>query len=174
MSPFSLDFARGIDWLGSVTEILIGVPGADVSLRDGYDLLASSAQPVPDDVVPIAIVDEGSVACVVDREDLPLPAGSVVRWHLDEVPEQFQSRLLDTSVVDYLESLERELGARAAGKDLMTEKVMPEYERGHLRERIADGPIDEGETEEERRERLRNQVTLDYARPRGDVLRPVG
>ena len=165
--------ARSMGWSRSVTEKLIGLPGADVSLDDGYALLATSSQPVPDDVVPVAIVDEASVACMVDRSDLALPAGSVVRWHLNEVAEHFQGRLLDVSVVDYLESLERELGARTIGKELMTERIMPEYEQGHLRERIADDWVDQEETEEECRERLRSQVTLDYARPRGEVLRPV-
>lgn len=170
---FSLEIAYGVPWSDAVTEHLIGFPGADVSLNDGYALLATSAQPVPDGVIPFAIVDERSVACAVERRDLALPAGCVVRWHLGDIPARHQGRLLDTSVMHYLDSLEAELGSRQAGLQLMTADIMPAYEKRFLSERSNEQEESGSETDEERRNRHRAQVVLDYERPRGNVLRPV-
>lgn len=92
-----------------------------------------SAQRVDPDLLPIASVDDGSLACVVcERQgEAPKPdLGQVVRWHFDDVPPDTQRALLDTDAGLYLRTIAAEEAMREVGLQRMVE-VADEYEQSH-------------------------------------------
>jgi hypothetical protein len=83
------------------------------SLDAALVALASSVQPPPQGLVPITYVDDRSLACVVcqatNGEPFRTP-GQVVRWHLDDIPADYQAATLDVDAESYAGSLAEELG----------------------------------------------------------------
>lgn len=99
---------------------------------EAFDLLGTGA---PENILPIAAVDERSFACVVCAPIAlsdDASAGLVVRWHLDEVNPTQQLRLLDIGIVDYVISLEDELAAREAGLHRVLDEIGPAYEESYI------------------------------------------
>lgn len=99
--------------LGSRLYDLKARDGARTSLDAARAALASSRHSVPPGLVPITYVDDRSLACVVCRPKGADPmgaVGSVVRWHLDDIPEDCQGATLDLDAESYATSLVEELG----------------------------------------------------------------
>jgi hypothetical protein len=82
----------------------------------------------PRNLLPIATVDEASLACVVcgDKGN-GVGQDLVVRWFLSDIDAQYQGALLDTDVYEYLESLDHELAAREEGLERVLDRVGPAY-----------------------------------------------
>ena len=136
----SLEVVYERAWSKSVSEILYGPPDHPhlTSVADAYDTIRSeSAYQLPAELIPLALVDERSIACVVSApvETFGLETGDVVRWHLDEVALDKQAMLLDLDPLLYLRSVEEELAHRPAGLGRVLDQIGPAYEDNHL------GPI---------------------------------
>ena len=94
--------------------------------------LHGATQRPPVNFLPLMPVDDRSFACVVCRTtgDHPERVGSVVRWHLDRVPDWAQAQVLDTSVGAFLDAAAAELDARPQGLRVM-QRVAEEYAARH-------------------------------------------
>jgi hypothetical protein len=134
LDPESLVLAREIEWPAHTGQQLFGFPGTTASLEDGWTVLASSVQAPPADLIPIAMVDDRSIACVVGGDAGEPLYGHVVRWLLDDAPSRHQAALLDVDALLYLDSLSQELAARDAGFRLMVDRIFPDYERDYVAE----------------------------------------
>ncbi|MDQ6948618.1 MAG: hypothetical protein M3256_20760 [Actinomycetota bacterium] len=102
------------------------------STPEAFALLGQDA---PENLLPFAVVDEASLACVVCAPtEMPddAAAGLVVRWHLSDVAPSAQARLLDIGVVDYVSSLEEELAARELGLERMLDEIGPAYAQTYI------------------------------------------
>lgn len=81
--------------------------------------LNTSAHPAPPNLLPLSPVDERSMAVVVcqasGHDTLP-GVGTVVRWHLDDVPDEYQAEVLDIDAASCLTSAIQETAARAEGR----------------------------------------------------------
>jgi hypothetical protein len=109
--------------------------GEDGTVGESFDVLASGAEAPPADVVPLAVVDEESVAVVScgERDSPSGPtAGLVHRWFLRPVSPEQQLELLDVDAVSYLCSLDEELSARKPGLDRILDEIGPHYEQTHI------------------------------------------
>lgn len=122
-------------WSPKVAELLFAPDGdAAFSLDDGDEVLSD----VLDDelqgaLLPLSLVDERSMACVVLTEDIEgLVMGSVVRVHLDDIPLHHQFGLLDIDPFLYVESLESELHARDEGMKRVLDVIGPAYLDAYL------------------------------------------
>jgi len=125
--------AMSVTWPEVVRDVGFGPSNGFMSWEDGLGLLASAVMPAPCSLVPIALVDEQSLACAVLGDlDGSGAGGNVVRWHLGAVPAAEQGRLLDVDPFLYLESLAHELAAREPGYRLMTDRVFPDYNAKYL------------------------------------------
>lgn len=83
-----------------------------LSLEGALGALDEAKLPPPDGLVPLTFVDDWSLACLTtqDDEEFGWTAGQVVRWHLDDIPLDYQGALLDIDLDLYLTSLLEELG----------------------------------------------------------------
>lgn len=79
----------------------------------------------PPGLVPLLAVDDTSLAC------FDFESERVVRWHLGDVPERAQGRVLDTDAGSFLASWAEELAARLPGLQRMGEVA---ERAGHLAE----------------------------------------
>ena len=99
-------------------------------------VIDASEWPLLPNLVPIAVLDEKSFACVVASgldEDIPLPGeGAVVRWHLEVKKTEHQAAVLDTDCYAYVESLAEELEARNEGLRRILDEIGPAYELEYL------------------------------------------
>lgn len=118
------------EWTPDVSALMFAPEGfgSAFTLEDGFALLdqvfASTAE-----LVPLALVDEGSLACVV-VEDGPCGAtGDVVRVHIRSDSEV---RLLDTNPLLYVNSLQEELAARQVGLDRVLDEIGPSYQDKYI------------------------------------------
>ncbi|MFI1650962.1 hypothetical protein ACH4XT_29030 [Streptomyces avidinii] len=103
-----------------------------MSLAAAMKVLATSAQPTPHNILPLAPVDDRSFAVVVCQKPghEPVPGvGAVLRWHLDRVPDGHQGALLDITAEHYLNSLTEELAARGEGLKRITIEAKSYRER---------------------------------------------
>jgi hypothetical protein len=107
-----------------------------LSIAGAEALIDASDWPLLPNLVPIAIVDEQSFACVLASsvdEDEALPGeGAVVRWHLKVAKDDHQAALLDTDCFAYVESVAQELEARDEGVRRVLEEIGPAYELQYL------------------------------------------
>jgi hypothetical protein len=87
----------------------------------------------PSNLLPIATVDEASLACVVctDQWDA-LGQDLVVRWFLSDIDSRHQGALLDIDVYEYLESLDHEFAARPEGLSRVLDQIGPAYQESYL------------------------------------------
>ncbi|NUR94407.1 MAG: hypothetical protein HOV67_04015 [Kribbellaceae bacterium] len=100
------------------------------SYVDGLAALAGTG--LEADMLPLAVVDETSVACVALNDRDRFRRGDVVRYIRDDVSPEHQGALLDVDPLRYLTSLEEELAARDAGLRRVLDQIGPAYERSHL------------------------------------------
>lgn len=92
------------------------------------DLLGDAIEPPPMNLMPLMLVDESSVACAVcifeDEVFDDEPEGyalQVVRWHIGEVPVEYQAELLDQDAFFYIDSFFLELGTRENNRNKVME-----------------------------------------------------
>lgn len=126
-------------WSASVRELLLAPIGHGTahSLEDAREALR---RVVPDalasSLVPLAVVDEASLACVVlnplSDGDRSLAPGTVVRLFLGEVAPEHQLAVLDVDPLLYIASLEEELLARETGLTRMLDEIGPAYEHAFI------------------------------------------
>lgn len=133
----SLASVYAAEWSADVRELLFAPEGRGTafSLDDGFDLMDEVVQDeeLQTALVPLCLVDERSIACVVMEDGvLDYPAGVVVRLFLKRVPDHHQLAILDVDPLAYVHSLQIELGARAAGLALVLDEVGPAYEETYL------------------------------------------
>ncbi len=123
-----------IEWSPEVAEVLFAPEGfgTHFTLEDGYALLDEVFGPI-DYLLPLALVDEASIACVIVDEDARGGrVGDVVRVHLADVPPEKQMLLLDVDPLLYVQSLQEELAARQEGLNRILDEVGPAYEEIYL------------------------------------------
>ena len=97
-------------WSAPTEQVLYAPDGAKFRLSDGLQLLDECFPELSGAVIPLAAVDEASLACVALQDlhlpDRTMPAGSVVRLFLAAVDDRHQLGLLDTDPFAYVTSLE--------------------------------------------------------------------
>lgn len=123
-------------WNEQILEILFAPEGHGTvfTLDDGFELLDQVVdESFRNALIPLCLVDERSIACVIIEDGLlGLPEATVVRLHLADVPPQHQLAVLDLDPFLYIDSLERELKARQAGLDLVLDVIGPAYQDTYL------------------------------------------
>jgi hypothetical protein len=129
---YALGAIYASDWSDEMRELLFTPAPADgeFSLDQGFELLDSGFDAAPENLIPLCVVDEASIAVVV--ADGP-GAGSVRRWFLEPVAPEFQAALLDLHPVLYVSGLDRELRNRKRGIDRILDEVGPVYAESHLK-----------------------------------------
>lgn len=83
--------------------------------------------------MPLTYVDDRSLACVVcvpEGGEAAGAEGTVVRWHLDDIPPRQQGRLLDTDAWTYAKSLVREASTYKSGLEGVRREAK-EYHRSY-------------------------------------------
>ena len=126
----------GSKWSRQVAGLLFlptASPGGS-SIKDALQTIEHGiGEELPNWLLPLAWVDERSIACVV-IEDQPwdYSTGQVLRLHLSPVPEAAQLSLLDVDPLLYITSLDEELRARGAGLNRVLDQIGPAYEKTHL------------------------------------------
>lgn len=128
----SLALAYAIEWSEEVSDSLFAPEG--YGTRFTLEAALARTGPLPAGILPLAVVDEQSIAVVVldDAEGRELDAGHVHRLFLSDVDAQHQLGLLDIDPLLYLRSLEEELAARSAGLQRVLDEVGPAYRTGFL------------------------------------------
>lgn len=109
-------------------------PNDIASLQWALALLYDSAQPPPPNLLPLLPVDDASIACLICAaadDDAPASAGQVVRWHLGDIPPEFQAAVLDSDAENYLRSVVDELEARKQGLP-MIRRIATKYQREYV------------------------------------------
>jgi hypothetical protein len=129
---YSLGAVYASEWSEQVREILFAPAPADgeLSLEQGFELLDSGVDSAPENLIPLCVVDEASIAVVVS--DGPA-VGTVCRWFLDPVAPEHQAGILDLHPLLYVAGLDRELKARQRGLDRILDEVGPAYSNSHLK-----------------------------------------
>jgi hypothetical protein len=103
--------------------------GTTHSLDEALEVLDDA---LPEFLIPLAVIDDASLACVVIEASGPFVAGDVVRFFTSDVPRQFRFALLDVNPLMYVASLEEELAARGPGLRRVLDQIGPAYEHSHL------------------------------------------
>lgn len=131
----SLGRVYAISWPTEVARMLITPHANDsaMSVSDAYALLARFGVDLPRELLPLAVVDNGSIACAALADWGPARAGDVLRLHLADVDPQFQLRLLDVDPLAYVASINEELAARGEGLRRMLDEIGPAYKDTYLR-----------------------------------------
>jgi hypothetical protein len=120
------------NWDPPVKQLLLAprLVGTRTSLED---VVAQFPDLVPSGLLPLAIVDDASLAVVALR-DLPGIAseGHVLRLFTSEVADEFQFALLDVDPMLYVVSLAEELKARPLGLNRVLDEIGPAYLDSHI------------------------------------------
>ena len=119
-------------WDPAVKLVLLApeVVGTRTSLES---VLAKFPDLVPSGLLPLAIVDDASLA-VVATHDLPELAaqGEVLRLFTTAVADEYQLALLDVDPILYVSSLAEELAARPVGINRILDEIGPAYLESHI------------------------------------------
>jgi len=127
------------------------IPTADgndpMDIRHAHRLITSSPSVPPFGLVPLCVVDEASIACVVVgglhlRDGREVTAGSVVRCFWNPVSPRHQMGLLDTDARSYLDSVAAELAVRPEGLERFAD-LTERYEVAFLADLRTPLPRDE-------------------------------
>lgn len=111
-------------------------PSDPMSIVAAFAALSGSVHPFPANLLPLAPVDDRSIAAVVcDRAgyDTSPGAGLIVRWHIGDIPPQHQAAILDTSAAEYIKSVLAELKSRSAGLDGI-DRLTKRFREHHVRQ----------------------------------------
>ena len=130
----SLGIVYASEWRTEVRDLLLAPDEFRTrhTLGDAYQLISKCGVELPEFLLPLAIVDERSIACVVMRPEGAYAAGEVVRVHLADVPADLQCMRVDVHPVAYLGSLQQEFAARQDGLRRMLDHIGPEYRETYL------------------------------------------
>lgn len=130
----NLGLTYAASWRPDVREILLAPSGFDTryTLADAYQMLSDRGIELPGFLIPLCVVDEGSLACVVSRESGDYMIGEIVRVHLADVDAGYQCAPLDVHPLAYLSSLEVELAARQDGLRRVLDWIGPAYQEAYL------------------------------------------
>jgi hypothetical protein len=99
------------------------------SIESAYVAIDATPHPPTRLLVPLFPIDEAAIACIDAH-------GNVVRWLLDEVPEQKQAALFDTDAGLFIQSVACELAARVPGLTRMLEVVREYSDRFAQRDEV--------------------------------------
>ena len=137
MGPLeSLAAIYDFEWPLEVAKVLYGPASRTdlLAIDAGREALALGACQAPDSLLPLAIVDEASIACMVgpDAEFDNRQFGDIVRWRLDDVERRHQAQLLDVDPFLYVLSIAEELTSRSWGLDRILDEIGPAYEETYL------------------------------------------
>ena len=126
----SLAMLYAINWPERVTEVLLAPNGMGTahSLEDALEQFG----PLPPELLPLAVVDEASVAVVALETMSGLPMGGVFRLFLTDVDVTHQLALLDVDPLLYVASLDEELGSRGQGLRRVLDEIGPAYQDAHI------------------------------------------
>lgn len=131
-----LGLIYGSTWTSQVSELLFlpAATGRGFSIEAGLRIVEeTTGWPLPKWLLPLAWVDEGSIACVVIEEHLPHHSlGHIHRLHLGYVPEEQQLSLIDIDPLLYVASLQEELKSRTVGLRRVLDQIGPAYQESHL------------------------------------------
>ncbi len=132
----SLGLIYAASWGPDVREILLAPAGFGTrySLGDAYQMIADRGIALPDQLLPLCVVDERSLACVFtqDQGESGFSAGDVVRVHLTDVDPRHQCAPLDVHPLAYMSSLQAELAARKDGLRRVLDQIGPAYQEAYL------------------------------------------
>ncbi len=128
--------AQTANWSPAVCRLLIG-RDAPLSLTDATDAVDRLfPAEIAGALLPLAIVDEASLACTVANHlhdgYRTLVPGDVVRVFVTVVDARDQLALLDLDPLVYVASLEEELAARSIGLERVLDQIGPAYKASHL------------------------------------------
>jgi hypothetical protein len=131
---WSLGTVYASEWRAEVRDLLLAPDefGTRHTLADAYQLISKYGVELPEYLLPLAVVDERSLACVITRPEGAYEAGEVVRVHLADVPAHLQCMRLDVHLVAYVASLEQELAARRDGLRRILDWIGPAYREAYL------------------------------------------
>ena len=123
-------------WTTLVEERLLDV-GAALSTADARDALYHLLPAhVADCLLPLAVVDEASLACTVltafDAGTATRSPGDVVRVFTTDVAPRHQLGLLDIDPLVYVQSLDQELVERQSGRDRVLDEIGPAYKAAYI------------------------------------------
>ncbi|MGX4657899.1 hypothetical protein ACWCHM_29890 [Micromonospora sp. SCSIO 07396] len=123
-----------MSWPAEVARMLITPrgDGGTTSIPQAYELLARFGVRLPAELVPLAIVDEGSMACTAVTTWGAVQPGEVLRLHLSDVDPDAQLRPLDIDPLAYVMSLKQELGEREEGLRRILDEIGPAYQANYL------------------------------------------
>ena len=130
LASLSLIYSR--QWSAAVESVLLRPPGPDVRQCYAAALEIIAAAGAPPDLLPLAVIDDASVACVALNDRDGLRRGDVVRYFRTEVPPNHQGARIDVDPQLYLESVERELAVRDRGLKRVLDYIGPAYEESYL------------------------------------------
>lgn len=132
--PAGLVDAAATGLLASVRDLTVlhdGIHRAD-TLDAALSAMTGAFFERPRNLLPVAVIDEASIACVVCHQDRETTHDPVVRWFLSDVDPCYQGAILDTDVYEYLESLDYETAARPNGLRRMLDEIGPAYQESYL------------------------------------------
>ncbi len=125
------------EWSEPVRQLLFAPRryGAEHALEDVLAELEGSDSGLGHSLLPLCVVDEGSLALVVLQPPSGggPPAGAVLRWFLAPVDDAHQLELLDVHPLLYVASLEEELRARPVGLSRILDEIGPAYEAAYIK-----------------------------------------
>lgn len=127
----SLATLYAIDWPANVTEVLLAPDG--MGSVHSLEAALERAGPLPPGLLPLAVVDEASLAVVaLEPTFLGLPEGGVFRLFLRDVDALHQLAPLDIDPLLYIASLEEELSAREQGLSRVLDEIGPAYQKAYI------------------------------------------
>jgi hypothetical protein len=131
-----LGLVYAADWGEDVAPLLF-LPRAKPpsrSIEEALRLIANhSSYDLPKRLLPLAVVDESSIAVVaLPGNDVGLIEGTVARWHLGDVLPKHQLSPLDIDAALYISSLSEELQARQEGLRRILDEIGPAYQEVYL------------------------------------------
>lgn len=128
--PATLAMLYAIDWPERVTEVLLAPRGMGTvySVEDALEQFG----PLPPELLPLAVVDEASIAVVALESISGLPKGGVFRLFLTDVDVTHQLALLDVDPLLYAASLAEELNSRDEGLRRVLDEIGPAYQDTYI------------------------------------------
>lgn len=121
-----------MEWSREVAETLFSPTrmGSGLSLDEASGLFGPY---LPDGLLPLAFVDEDSIAVVAMEPLFPgHSAGYVYRYHLRDIASEHQLALLDVDPLFYISSVNEELLARSEGLRRVLDVIGPAYKQSHV------------------------------------------
>lgn len=121
-------------WSRAVQDLLYGPPGSAVGMTwpDVIELVEAGASELPAGLLPLAGVDEASIAVVALSSIAGQQPGTILRWFLTNVDNSKQLAVLDTDPLLYLESLDTELSHRKEGVNRILDEIGPAYQESYI------------------------------------------